>query len=230
MILDTPNLDWLLLTKRPENINHMIEQAGEWWFQNGSPLTYGKKLLRWMKHGIEYAPANIWIGTSVENQEQADKRIPKLIDVPVQVRFLSMEPLLGNVDFEIPSGICHCGDDMNGHGYYSGHSPVEVITNVLPSIHWVIVGGESGSKARPMYPAWARSIRDQCQAMGVPFFFKQWGEWIGNYHDLPKKLQQLVNDGDLSQMETTDGVSMYKFGKHATGRLLDGVEWSQFPE
>ena len=111
---------------------------------------------------------NVWLGCTVVNQAEADRDIPKLLAVPARVHFLSMEPLLGLVDITawlhdshcttFP-GTCICGEPREEH------------------IDWVIVGGESGPKARPMHPDWARSIRDQCQAAGVPFFFKQWGEW-----------------------------------------------------
>jgi protein gp37 len=145
LIINTPHLDWQLLTKRPENVNRMIERAtgfgdSEMWF---------------------HAARNVWIGTSVENQETADERIPHLLHIPAAVRFLSVEPLLGAVDLglagTVPSDI----------------SPQYRLVGSM--IHWVIVGGESGRGARPMHPDWVRSIRDQCNEAGVPFFFKQWG-------------------------------------------------------
>ncbi len=126
LIAQTPNLDWLLLTKRPHNIVEMVPAA---WRTAG----------RW--------PHNVWIGTSVENQEYADKRIPALLKVGVNQNFLSIEPLLGPVD----------------------------LSQWIDALQWVIVGGESGHSARPMQAEWVRSLRDQCVAAGVPFFFKQWG-------------------------------------------------------
>ena len=126
MIEQTSSLDWLLLTKRPENVNEMV--PGRW-------RTVG----RW--------PANVWVGTTIENQAAADKRIPELLSVPTLVHFLSCEPLLGPVSL-------------------AGH---------LGAIEWVIAGGESGPQARPMNPDWVRRLRDQCVAAGVPFHFKQWG-------------------------------------------------------
>lgn len=121
LVCDTPNLDWQLLTKRPQNIAKML------------PATW---LNSW---------PHVWLGTTVENQEEADRRIPHLRAAPARVRFLSVEPMLGPVRPE------------------------------LDGIHWVICGGESGPGARPMDPNWARSLRDQCQAAGVPFFMKQMG-------------------------------------------------------
>ncbi|MFH1560054.1 MAG: DUF5131 family protein, partial [Chloroflexota bacterium] len=100
---------------------------------------------------LEYAqssgewPSHVWAGVSVENQVWADRRIPILCQVPAAVRFLSCEPLLKPLKLD------------------------------LQGIHWVIVGGESGNKARPMDGSWARDIRDQCLVANVPFFFKQWG-------------------------------------------------------
>ena len=126
LIAQTPNLDWLLLTKRPQNIVDMTPVS---WRTAG----------RW--------PHNVWIGTSVENQEYADKRIPALLKVGVNQNFLSIEPLLGPVD----------------------------LSQWIDALQWVIVGGESGHSARPMQAEWVRSLRDQCVAAGVPFFFKQIG-------------------------------------------------------
>jgi protein gp37 len=135
LIEATPMLDWLLLTKRPENIRTMVP-------------------LRWL-HDV---PHNVWYGTSTENQEQADIRIPELLKVPATVRFLSAEPLLGPVDLR------------PGLGLTFDNVPVDA-----PQLHWVIAGGESGSRARPMDAEWVRSIRNQCVGAGVAFFFKQWG-------------------------------------------------------
>jgi len=156
----TPNLDWLLLTKRPENVMRLW--PSEWYDCFGA----------WH---------NLWIGTSVENQEQANKRIPELLKVPAAVRFLSCEPLLGPIDFHtggwgsIGGQFCHkCG----GFGWYEEDGMVcprchQSGFTTHAKIHWVIVGGESGTSKRPFDPNWARSIRDQCQAAGVPFFMKQ---------------------------------------------------------
>lgn len=181
LIEQTPHLDWLLLTKRPENIPHMVPWM---WYQEdaGGYLVDGGQ---W--------PANVWIGTSVENQQTADERIPLLMSIPARYRFLSMEPLLGPVDFwAVPGFNCY---NLNLHGW------------------WVIVGGESGPNARPMHPDWARSLRDQCHNAGVPFFFKQWGEW-GPCRDY---------DGGWPCIAE-------KVGKAKAGRLLDGVEHNAMPK
>lgn len=134
---------------------------------------------------------NVWIGVSVEDQATADERIPLLLQIPAAVRFLSCEPLLGPIDLNlkaIPTNsdyVCpQCGPDKYGDDIHRKvYHTFEFLGN-LPAairdeneIHWVICGGESGHKARPMHPDWARSLRDQCASANVPFFFKQWGEW-----------------------------------------------------
>jgi protein gp37 len=206
LILDTPHLDWLLLTKRPENIARMVPlhfAGGESWMRNGFP-------------------DNVWIGTSVENQATADERIPHLLNVPARVRFLSCEPLLGSVDI------------IRGYQWARG----ALSANYQPPIHWVIVGGESGHGARPMHPDWARSLRDQCQAAGVAYFFKQWGEYAPAPWDNPKPALAVCADGThvVAQIghvlgfREADEVCMERMGKGAAGRLLDGREWSEFPQ
>ncbi len=151
------HLDFQVLTKRPENINRMIEQAtgfsdSEMWF---------------------YTAPHVWIGTTVENQEQADKRIPELLNVPAKVRFLSCEPLLGPVDLRK----CYESEVKQWNG----------------GINWVIVGGESGHGARPMHPEWAQSLQQQCAGGGVPFFMKQgsvanWADYK-NFDSFPDNLK-----------------------------------------
>jgi protein gp37 len=156
LMLASKYLDFQILTKRPENILPMLEAAGESLLRHGGHNAVGVQLLRWLKHGIDYAPANVWIGTSVENQEQADKRIPNLLKVPAAVKFLSCEPLLGRVDL-VTGGYL-------SHGWTGA---------ALPGVSWIIAGAESGHGARPMDLNWVRFLRDQCAFANVPFFFKQ---------------------------------------------------------
>lgn len=160
LIHSTPNLDWLLLTKRPElfiaRMHHALE-CDSWDGKN----TY---IFQWIKH-IKIHD-NIWIGTSVENQEMADKRIPELLKIPAKVHFLSCEPLLDNVNL---SKWIDCGP--------LARMGVPPVPDVLrgPKIDWVIVGGESGPNARKMLPLWVSNLWQQCKWGKVPFFFKQWG-------------------------------------------------------
>ncbi len=151
LIEETTALTWLLLTKRPEQVLHMV------------PLPW-----------LAGFPANVWIGTSVENQHWADIRIPQLLDIPAKVRFLSCEPLLGPVDLSPWLPIYKPEEARRGDAW--GQIPWSPSAKIpIYPLHWIIVGGESGPKHRPMHPEWARDIRDQCAAADIPFFFKQWG-------------------------------------------------------
>ena len=145
--------------------------------------------------------ANVWLMISVVNQEEADRDIPKLLSIPARVRGLSMEPLLGPVDISI---------------YLASGFLEPPHTDV---INWVIVGGESGKDARPMHPAWAQSLRDQCVAAGIPYFFKQWGSWKHGY-GVKNNFAHVWPDGTWS----------HRVDKKMAGRLLDGRTWDEFPE
>jgi len=231
LIRRTPNLDWLLLTKRSENIQRLITQAA----LDSQPGDTCEMLNGWIKGG---APENVWIGTSVENQKTAGDRIEHLLKVPAAVRFLSMEPLLGPVNIKPYL--------QNNHTARCPGSPAAA----WPCIDWVIVGGESGPGARPMHPDWARSLRDQCSAARVPFFFKQWGDhmpWDSQHStdsqcaSLAKKAKlhsRMMPDGTFpagscnkEEMDKymSQGVHMVSVGKKAAGRLLDGREWNELP-
>ncbi len=176
----------------------------------------------------------IWLGVSVEDQAAANERIPLLLDTPAAVRWISAEPLLGSVDL---TRIEHQnytvladalgGIDSRGSGWGDNMQPGT-------TLDWVVAGGESGPKARPIHPAWARSLRDQCAAAGVPFLFKQWGEWF------PTSIGQggsqlgawngddfMPGWGDIKNPEN----NMVRAGKRAFGgRLLDGVQHDGYPE
>jgi protein gp37 len=231
LIHDTPNLEWLLLTKRPENWRERIEAAHDWmasqaWDTYVYCDTQAQFLYPWIsaheRTGFhnDYAPPNVWIGTTVEDQERANERIPELLSIPARVRFLSCEPLLGPVEF---SDVTHRADCVSRLG-----------KPALEGIHWVICGGESGPKARPMHPDWARSLRDQCLAARVPFFFKQWGEWLAvsqSDDDDPDTSPGSRKESKFvcAHEDTGTGECVFRVGKKAAGRLLDGREWNEFP-
>lgn len=216
LIDSTPNLDWLLLTKRIGNVAGMLRDIGPRTIQHGAAFEVRTEL-----------PANVWLGATVVNQEEADRDIPKLLATPARVRFLSMEPLLGDVDlsewlfpFE-PCKNCPCPNpDVSREGLDECCKDPELMPSQL---HWVIVGGESGHGARPMRPDWARSLRDQCAAAGVPFLFKQWGEWW------PHDQGQWITPAERHVHPDDEG-DFHRIGKKAAGRLLDGVEHNGFPE
>lgn len=195
LIHDTPHLDWLLLTKRPENIVPALMAALSLFeAEDEDPANVGVGfhdwLTRWVHHldGSTDYPANVWLGTSVESQLLAYERIPHLLAAPAAVRFLSCEPLIGAVDLTKVYR-----DEMDkAHG----------VNALCSGIDWVIVGGESGPRARSMRGDWARALRDQCQEHDVAFHFKQWG----NHDEHGKRMD-----------------------KHAAGRMLDGRTWDEFP-
>jgi protein gp37 len=174
---------------------------------------------------------NVWLGTSCEDQQRADERIPLLLQTPAAVRFLSCEPLLGRIEL-----CCVSGWETAYAARWLGRPILGA-----DGIQWVIAGGESGPKARPMHPDWARSLRDQCSAVGVPFFFKQWGEWApqGNPHEDRSGLMSPVGEfSELSKLPhglgrglPTPGYAyIFRAGKKRNGRILDGRTWDEFPE
>lgn len=178
LIADTPDLDWLLLTKRIGNAHAMLSEAAA---RNCMP--------RW---GSEMF-SNVWIGATICNQEEADRDVPKLLAVPARVRFLSVEPMLGPVDLRPWLDRCDHGS-RPGPGGVGGVMCAECVGSGdgCTRLHWVICGGESGPGARPAHPDWVRSLRDQCQAAGVPFFMKQMGgvrDKRGTMEALPEDLQ-----------------------------------------
>lgn len=208
LVAKTPHLDWLLLTKRIGNVRSMLAEI----FHPADPdLTL-----------LDMMPLpNVWIGATVVNQSEADRDIPKLLAVPAARRFLSVEPMLGEIDLvksKAVRSICAtCADGLSSSCIRSQPGPF---------VDWVICGGESGPHARPMHPDWPRELRDQCAAAGVPFLFKQWGEWAPR-HDLQ------ANQPGIAGREwfTFDpDASVCRVGKKAAGRRLDGREHNEFPE
>ncbi|WP_321962140.1 phage Gp37/Gp68 family protein [Paraburkholderia sp. J7] len=180
LIAQTPNLDWLLLTKRI----HLVRKQ--------------------LPRGYEF-PKNVWLGTTVEDQATAQKRIKYLLEFSSpSVRFLSCEPLLSAIDL----------------------SPYLMRNEKGNRVDWVIAGGESGPHARPMDPIWPDALQKQCAKAKVPFHFKQWGHWapVDQVQDVVKKstpIRVIRQDGSE--------VSVAAIGKAKAGRVLAGKHWDQFP-
>ena len=180
LIAQTTHLDWQVLTKRPQNIRRLLPE------------------------GYDYPP-NLWLGTSVENQDAADKRIRYLLQHDrAAVRFLSCEPLLGPVDIRK-----YLRPGPNG-----------------AKIDWVIIGGEAGGHSRPMNPLWAVSLIEQCQETGTPVFFKQWGDYL--------PLNRVSGNGKTYRTipvfrANGDEIPMVRAGKKAAGHVILGREWNEFP-
>jgi protein gp37 len=202
----TPNLDWLLLTKRPELFDARIRAAQGWHFDLGDRNVCGR-LWDWVQHKIP--PANVWVGTSVEDQTRADERVPELLKIPARVRFLSCEPLLGPVDLtrirfkEDRSGCAPPSytktNALQGRVYSADHKLYWVSAGegaVVPRIDWVIVGGESGVNARPTNLAWATNLLRQCKVDGVAAFMKQMGRNVfkDSGNETVPRLPILFND------------------------------------
>lgn len=213
VIRRTPHHTWLILTKRTERIAACL------------PPDWGQ--------GWPW----VWLGATVESQRWVE-RIPQLLAVPAVVRFLSCEPLLGPVDLTrwLPRFIPWAnagGPNECSHGYAAGIP----CPDCTPRLHWVIGGGESGPDARPTHPDWARGLRDQCQAAGVPFFWKQWGEWVPEgdcpYFN-PDTAITLNRDGTATPAARgpypAGHRTMHHVGKHRAGRRLDGREHNAMPE
>lgn len=184
---------------------------------------------------ISWPLSNVWLGASVENQVAADERIPHLLRTPAAVRFLSMEPLLGPVDLRRLIDADGLTNALTGQGFAEGRNePSEG-----ERVQWTIVGGESGPGARPMHPDWARSIRDQCHAAGVPFFFKQWGAFVPRGQEPPgfklrgeyAGLGAVDQDGGWQAVgeECWGSVDVMEGRKSETGRLLDGRTHDEYP-
>jgi len=186
--------------------------------------------------GFHWPLPNVWLGTSVEDQPTAGERIPELLKCPAALHFVSIEPMIGSVDvrryiggddgdYDERTGLSHCVRcgttwDADEHECPPGFGP---------RLDWLICGGESGTGARPMHPDWARLLLDDCQAAGVPFFFKQHGEWAG-----VSLRAELTGEKATVLLQVAPGrwqpeLPMRRVGKKRAGRLLDGVEHNEFP-
>lgn len=221
----TPQHTYQILTKRHARMRSLLsapwfpELVTTWAWRDGVRPLRGQM--------VEMPAPNVWLGVSVEDRRWADIRIPALLDTPAAVRFLSCEPLLGPVD--LGAALLRPYERQQGGYWEYGHGE-DVYGNgrewvPATGIDWVIVGGESGPGARPMHPDWPRSLRDQCQAARVPFFFKQWGEWA------PDELRFTAGVGPgATRYYFPDDSFMHHLGKKRAGRELDGRTWDEFPQ
>lgn len=240
LIRKTPHLDWLLLTKRIGNAERMIKGA----LFDGDLLS-PESMWPW---------PNVWIGATICNQEEAERDIPKLLTTEARIRFLSIEPMLGPIDLRcldydsgdqlpepmrVNDGRCSLNALRGITAWPGSHyqSPtikrdVRIVDGKVYQsqgegrrIDWVIAGGESGSKARPTHPQWARALRDQCVAAAVPFFWKQWGAFLPS--DQPDARR--FNYDEHSCHDWGDGIDSIRLHKKDAGRLLDGIEHNNSP-
>ncbi|MBF6540720.1 phage Gp37/Gp68 family protein [Nocardia farcinica] len=200
-----PQHTFQLLTKRHARMRSLLSSAAFSDAVDAAAVPYDRAPLGHRR--AEWPLRNVWLGVSAEDQRWADIRIPALLDTPAVGRFVSAEPLLGPID-------------LTRRGLLA---PDEFERR----LDWVIVGGESGRGARPMHPEWARSLRDQCTAAAVPFFFKQWGEYITT---------EQMTEATYMTWDIEHGSAQYhpsvqwRVGKKRAGRELDGRTWDEFPD
>lgn len=217
-MLVCPQHTFQVLTKRPGRMKAYLSSVGARDIEPEMAKLrpgYGRLDLPWR---------NIWLGVSVEDQKTADERIPLLLATPAAVRWVSYEPALGPVDFRrwlYPR--CPCGQraDCDRH-----EDPPK------PPLDWIVAGGESGPGARPAHPDWFRSALADCEAAGVPFFFKQWGEWLH-----ASQMNGAFTDAQLDSLSfktVCRGIGpvelFFRVGKKRAGHLLDGTAWQEFPK
>ncbi len=215
----TPQHTYQVLTKRPARMRALLTSGA---FADLLGDTLGMMLFeqRISDYDVTFPLPNVWLGVTVEDQQRADQRIPILLDTPAAVRWLSCEPLLGPVDLDAT------GMDVTGTRGPESRPP---------AVDWVVAGGESGPNARPMHPDWARSLRDQCAVAGVPYLYKQWGEWapggegVGPLRDTDRE----VYIGDVLTDPAWKGLParqiMRRVGKKRAGRVLDGLTHDGYP-
>lgn len=200
-----PQHTFIVLTKRPQRMAEYYKRLGK--HASKGPVSLASAEFApegsffWKLTDTGWVLPNVWLGVTAENQARADERVPILLQIPAAVRFVSIEPMLSEVDLRYS---CFNGADSFGS---------------LPGLDWVICGGETGPGARPTHPDWVRSLRDQCAAANVPFFFKQWGEW---FPDTKRCF--------LAQSQIFGNTAIFKIGKKAAGHMLDGKEHREFPK
>lgn len=252
-----PQHSFQVLTKRPARAREYLSLAAP----DGTPTRFahifgaGSRAGIWKTDGSSFTwpLPHVWLGTSVSDQASANARIPALLATPAAVRFLSAEPLLGPVrldDLIVDDG--RPGEWHVNALDAEGGDPADDPNFGCVTLDWVIVGGESGRNARLMHPDWARSLRDQCQAAGVAFFFKQAGAWtawefgdppyLRNCYTGEERDKHVLLPSDSSEFDFSpnwnDGLEyvpenshaiFQRVGKKAAGRLLDGREWNGVP-
>lgn len=221
-----------ILTKRPERMAAYMKGLAKSYDRFESAARSMGYTLKFQDIPLVAWPiGNVWLGVSVEDQATADERIPLLLQAPATVRWISAEPLLGPVSFRWAAWNDYKSTKPGiVHGHLDG----------VRGIDWIVCGGESGPKARPMHPEWARSLRDQCATAGVPFFFKQWGEHLPGLDATNDQIDKArsggwvhleggFHDGNDRAAFLKDDAHVLRVGKKAAGSLLDGQIFKEWP-
>lgn len=252
---------FVILTKRPERALEYFSQSKETLIERWENAIYDKLCISDKDGDVDtvtcqmanWADAhwplpNVWLGVTAENQEQANRRIPLLLQIPAAKRFVSIEPMLGPVELpwlRIAWQCSYCKDYFAGphqilcptckrkNGFCGSHvfNPKFKVSQVGSGLDWVISGGETGSKARPMHPDWVRSLRDQCKDAGVPFFFKQWGEWM-DFQEATSLDNTIIPGQRIISAKMDrfpDKTEVIQVGRKYTGNLLDGQQYHNWP-
>lgn len=222
MMFLTPQHTYIVLTKRADRAK-LILNAYEFMVEycnacNRLHDKYIKSLSDLMYFDDEiksmWPLKNVWQGVSVEDDSQLD-RARNLVYTPAHIRVISYEPAVGPLNLNE-----YLFNSKYGGGYPFKNLEEKHRTKIIDNINWVIAGGESGHRATPSHPDWFRTVRDQCKAAGVSFFFKQWGTWA------PGEMGRLYREETSTW---SDGQPMVKVGKHESGNFLDGVQHLEFP-
>ncbi len=237
-----PQHTFQVLTKRAERMHAYLADSGYRAEMIGIDAEAMSGLDRHLADGSQRWPLplpNVHLGVSVENQAAADERITLLLATPAAVRWISAEPLLGHIDI-----VLACWQASDDIVMRFDRTPLEEIAEVpkFLGINWVVCGGESGVNARPMHPDWARSLRDQCSGAGVPFLFKQWGEYgpcelyppsdpapysCVTFSGTHLQGEHAISGGGGPGDNSVEIIA--RFGKKKAGRLLDGVLHDEYP-
>ncbi|HBV97426.1 MAG: hypothetical protein JL50_08355 [Peptococcaceae bacterium BICA1-7] len=220
--------NWIHLKDPDVCIDEYVSQFATYTpYKNGK---YTESYQEWNAPEKLWPLKNLWLGVTAEDQRAADERIPILLQIPAAIRFVSVEPMLGSIRL----------DKQFTKLTKEGKPAYPCDENYLFDLDWVICGGESGPSARPMHPDWLRNLKNQCMVAGVPFFFKQWGEWKSFYdRDIDDPDWQNVPEEKhgVCRLNLAGGHGFHgervvycrRAGKKAAGRLLDGREWSEMP-
>lgn len=236
-----------VLTKRPERMRQYLTASNRQLHiaQAGTPHD-GAGELWWGRFLKPWPLPNVWLGVSIEDQTRAEQRIPALLETPAAVRWISAEPLIGPVDLKnietTPPRVAYL-NALSGRRMTCEAGGPYVEVPALPGLDWVVVGGESGQGSRPMHPDWARNLRDQCADAGVAFLFKQWGDWTPGenaQNTLGRTVEtadwfndawdyQTLTPASAEGMHIDDEPTLYRAGKRAAGRHLDGHLHDGYP-